>query len=91
MTQLLTEAEAAAELKISARFLRKFRQSGKLDYFRFGNAIRYSREDLRAFAESARQCSSIKETTAPIGGPVLQSNLVDFESAQKKHQKQKRA
>lgn len=90
MTLLLTEKEAAEHLRLSTRKLREFRQSGELEYFRIGNAIRYTLTDLQNFIESQRQCSSIKGQTAPIGGADLQQTVINFASAQKKKAKQKR-
>ncbi len=52
---LLTEAEAAASLRICARKLREARQAGKLHYVLNGRAVRYTPDDLAAYIDSLRQ------------------------------------
>ena len=57
MTSLLTEAEAAEYLRVSARLMRKWREDGTgPTVTRFGpKTIRYSVGDLDAYAESKRE------------------------------------
>jgi hypothetical protein len=81
LDDLLTEAEAAAKLKLCERTLRKARQAGHLAYIRYGRAIRYAPADLESFIESARQCLSIAEKGPRTGGTRSLSPVVDFEAA----------
>lgn len=48
-TLLLTEEQAAAQLQVCARTLRKARQQGRLRYVLIGKAIRYTLADLESF------------------------------------------
>ena len=52
---LLTEDEAAEQLKLCTRTLRKERQAGRLPYILIGRAVRYTLADLEAFVEASRQ------------------------------------
>lgn len=52
---LLTEAEAAACLRLSARTLRKARADGQLHYILIGRSVRYTLEDLESYIASQRQ------------------------------------
>ena len=52
---LLTEAEAAARLKVCERTLRKERQAGRLSYVLIGRCVRYTPEDLQTYVQRARQ------------------------------------
>ena len=52
---LLTEAEAAACLRICARSLRKARADGKLHYILIGRSVRYSIEDIDLFIATSRK------------------------------------
>ncbi|MCB5423930.1 helix-turn-helix domain-containing protein [Altererythrobacter sp. CC-YST694] len=52
---LLTEAEAAAALRLSPRTLRKARQAGLLHYVLIGRSVRYTMDDLESYVASLRQ------------------------------------
>lgn len=52
---LLTEAEAADRLRISARTLRKARAAGILPYVLIGRAVRYTMADLESYIEHLRR------------------------------------
>lgn len=62
---LLTEAEAAAALRLSARTLRKARADGQLRYVLIGRAVRYTMADLESFVENLRQVQPPCPTPAP--------------------------
>lgn len=49
---LLTEEQAAAQLAVCPRTLRKARQQGDLRYVLIGRAVRYTMPDLQAYVES---------------------------------------
>jgi excisionase family DNA binding protein len=49
--ELLTETEAEALLQISRVTLKKWRDDGKLPYYRYGSRIRYKRAELIDAAE----------------------------------------
>jgi excisionase family DNA binding protein len=51
---LLTEDEAAAQLKVCARTLRKERQAGRLPYVLIGRRVLYSPSDIATLIERAR-------------------------------------
>lgn len=90
VADLLTEAEAAAKLKLCERTLRKERQAGRLPYIRFGRAIRYAQADLESFIEGARQCQSIVEKAPRTGGIRSPSAVVDFAAARAERRSGKR-
>ncbi|MGE3246109.1 MAG: helix-turn-helix transcriptional regulator [Beijerinckiaceae bacterium] len=57
--ELLTEAEAARELKMSRSFLAKARvRGGGPEYVKIGRAVRYSRARLEAFKRSRVRTST---------------------------------
>lgn len=60
---LLTEKEAAAELRVSTRTLRSIRQSGRLEFVRIGRQIRYTPEGLEAFVEASTVRANPREPT----------------------------
>lgn len=55
MSALMTEAEAAARLRLCARTLRKARRAGMLRYVLIGRAVRYTENDLTSFIDSLRR------------------------------------
>ena len=52
---LLTEPEAAARLRLSARVLRQARQEGLLRYILRGRSVRYTIADLESYIDQLRQ------------------------------------
>ncbi|WP_082370375.1 helix-turn-helix domain-containing protein [Novosphingobium sp. ST904] len=66
---LLTEAEAAARLRVCTRTLRKARQNGLLHYVLIGRAIRYTMSDLESYIERLRQV----QPTCPPRHPTRRS------------------
>ncbi len=54
MVELVTEVEAAAQLRVCARTLRKERQAGRLPYILVGRRVLYAPSDLETFIERAR-------------------------------------
>lgn len=81
MTALLTELQAADQLALCPRTLRKARQRGDLPYVLIGRAVRYTPDDLQAFIDRNRQCPSTDEPVHHIGGTRSRSTVVDFEAA----------
>lgn len=65
---VLTEAQAAEELQVCTRTLRKARQDGALPYILIGRAVRYNREDLDAYLAANRRietpCPDPSQTAA---------------------------
>lgn len=61
---LLTEAEAAQRLRLSARTLRNARNDGLLRYVLIGRSVRYTIEDLESYIDLFRQ------VTAPCPKPA---------------------
>ena len=53
MQQLMTENEIAEMLQMSARSIRKARQTGALPYVRLGRLVRYRVEDVQEFVANA--------------------------------------
>ena len=78
---MLTEAEAAALLKLCPKTLRKDRKAGRLTFHLFGSAIRYTMPDLTAYIERARQCPSTNAKVRRTGGSRSRSTVHDFEEA----------
>ena len=76
---LLTEAEAAAQLRVCTRTLRNERNAGKLTFHMIRGAIRYSPADLQAYIEKARQCPSISVKAPRSGNTRSPSTVFDFE------------
>ena len=58
---LLSGKEAAKFLRISAATLFRARSSGKINFYRIGNLVRYSETDLLAFAESGRNEAAVNQ------------------------------
>lgn len=58
---LLSANEAAEFLKVSAATLWRARSAGKVNFYRIGNLVRYSVNDLLAFAESGRNETAINQ------------------------------
>ena len=54
---LLTVEQAAAVLSLSRRTLWRLTKDGKLPAVRYGRAVRYWIEDLKAWIEQRRQAS----------------------------------
>jgi len=52
--QLLTPEDAAAFLGVSKKSVYNYRKSGKLNYLEFAGSIRFTIEDLMAFASSKK-------------------------------------
>ena len=67
---LLTEAEAAQRLRMSARYLRKARHDGRLHYVLLGRAVRYTIDDLESFVATLRKVN----TPCPATQPPAKSN-----------------
>lgn len=65
---LLTEAEAAARLRLSARVLRQARQDGALRFILRGRSVRYTIADLESYIDHLRQapiqCTAPRPTSA---------------------------
>lgn len=68
---LLTEDEAAAELHICTRTLRKARQEGRLHFVKIGRRICYTPDDLASFIDASRQCNAERSSAPPK--PILRS------------------
>jgi excisionase family DNA binding protein len=51
---MLTVFEVAEQLKVSAKTIRLWIETGKLTGYRFGKDYRISKEDLEAFIESSK-------------------------------------
>ncbi len=57
--QLIHEREAARRLGLSVKTLRRWRWSGQGPAHRkLGAAVRYAEEDLAAYVDAARRCST---------------------------------
>lgn len=67
---LLTEAEAAASLRVCPRVLRKARQTGELHYVLIGRSVRYTVTDLESFVERQRKVSAPCPTPSQNGSPT---------------------
>lgn len=78
---LLTEAEAAARLRVCTRTLRKERQAGRLTYVRIGTKVLYSPDDLNRFIKDARECLSPALPARRSGASHATSAVRDFEAA----------
>src|SRR5687768_10378345 len=87
---LLTEAEAAARLRVCGRTLRKMRQAGEIAYIRppRSRCIRYHPDDLQAFIESARICQSESAPALRSTNTHSASAVVDFEAARARRKSQ---
>lgn len=59
-TQLLNDAQAAAFINVSPKTLPVWRSTGRyqIPYIKVGRKVRYRREDLIAWLESRKVCSS---------------------------------
>ena len=67
-TIYLNSREAAAHLGLSRRTLERFRVSGDGPVFlKFGNRVRYLREDLDAWVQTRRRKSTSDDGTALAG------------------------
>jgi hypothetical protein len=78
---LLRERDAAAQLAVCPRTLRKWRQDGDIEYILIGRSIRYSITDLDRFIAARKtRCACSKEPEAPFGGTTSPSNIIDFEN-----------
>ncbi len=78
---LFTEQEAAAQLRLSTRTLRKARQAGELNFVQYGGSIRYSPADLARFVERNRVCPSTNAKARRSGNTASRSTVFDFEEA----------
>ena len=66
----LSTREAAEYLGLSARTLDRYRVSGEGPVFhRFGGRVRYTREDLDAWAVARRRASTADDGSVLAGGP----------------------
>lgn len=76
---LLTEAEAAARMRLCQRTLRKARKAGTLHYVLIGRAVRYTEQDLETFIDSLRtvqpQCQP-KSAPAKSAKPARKSGVI---------------
>jgi excisionase family DNA binding protein len=54
LSKFLTEKDAAKLLAICERTLYEARKRGDLPFYKFGRAVRYSPEDLKAWTESQK-------------------------------------
>lgn len=89
--ELLTEAEAAARLKVCTRTLRKMRQRGEIDFVLIGGAIRYSLADLARFIDERRtRCDSTKEQAPPTGGTISPGRVIAFDAVRARARAAKR-
>lgn len=79
--RLLTEDEAAQELRVCTRTLRKERQAGRLPYVLIGRCVRYSPQDLETYIEKARTCQFVSERAPRSTITRSPSMVVDFEAA----------
>lgn len=59
---LLTEPEAAAQLRCCTKTLRKARDAGQLSWVKVGRRICYTPQDLADFIDTQRQCTPSKRT-----------------------------
>lgn len=77
---LLTEAQAAEQLQLCTRTLRKARQEGKLSYVLIGRAVRYTVSDLDSFIEASRQDAAPcpKSTVRRANAPRRTGNILTF-------------
>ena len=67
-THFLDTQQAARFLGLSAKTLARYRVTGDGPVFhRFGNRIRYRREDLEAWAETRRRASTFDDGTVLPG------------------------
>lgn len=88
--RLLKEAEAAAQLGLCERTLRKERQAGRLPYILIGRCVRYSPADLQSYVEGARICQSASEREPRSTGTPSTSTVVDFVGQRAKRQSEQR-
>lgn len=64
----LDTQQAARILGLSAKTLARYRVSGEGPvFYRFGNRIRYKRQDLEAWAETRRRTSTVDDGTVLPG------------------------
>lgn len=85
LPQLLTEAQAAAQMGICVRSLRKIRKSGGIEYVLIGSAIRYSMDDIARFIDERRiKCPSKSVKIRPSGTQISPSTISDIASARVK-------
>lgn len=78
---LLKENEVAKILNISVvkiRLLRRF--GGGPDFIRIGKAVRYRRDDIRRFIDSATSYETISGKAAPKREPITLSEIFQKES-----------
>lgn len=88
--ELLTEAEAAARLRVCTKTLRKERKAGRLTFILIRGAIRYSPEDIADFIEKARQCPSTNDQAPRTGNTTSRSTVSDFAEALARRERGKR-
>lgn len=78
---LLRESDVAKILNISivkVRLLRKF--GGGPEFIRIGRAVRYRRDDIRRFIDSATSFETISGKVAPKREPITLSEIFSKES-----------
>lgn len=54
LTMMMTVADVAKHLNVSARFVYKLSETGKIVCYKIGSAKRFRQEDVEAFLESCR-------------------------------------
>ena len=52
---LLTEAEASKKLTIGQSTLQRIRLSGEIEFYRIGNQVRYSPDQITAYLTNAKE------------------------------------
>lgn len=78
---LLRESDVAKILNISVvkiRLLRRF--GGGPEFIRIGKAVRYRRDDIRRFIDSANSFETISGKVAPKREPITLSEIFSKES-----------
>jgi len=78
---LLRERDAAAQLAVCPRTLRKWRQDGDIEYVLIGRSIRYNITDLERFIAARKtRCACSKGPEARFGGTTSPTNIIAFEN-----------
>jgi excisionase family DNA binding protein len=67
--QLITQAEAATQLRVSLSTLRRLRKAGELRFIP-GRPVRVPVDDVNAFIERNLSCPDLRDTTRYLNGPT---------------------
>jgi excisionase family DNA binding protein len=67
LPMLLTDAEAAARLNVSAETIARERRRGRLGYILVGRRVRIREDQLAAYLTRDDGCASTSATTTPTG------------------------